>query len=72
MSFIAKQAFIETVETYMREAIALEENLNDDGSINWDFVDADCFMRLNPIGETTPLYLEAFDVIADKIEMEMK
>jgi len=32
------------LEATMRSAIELEENINEDGSINWSFVDADAYM----------------------------
>ena len=32
------------LESKMREAIDLDENKNKDGSINWNFVDADAYM----------------------------
>ena len=32
------------LESKMREAIDLDENKNKDGSINWNFVDADTYM----------------------------
>jgi hypothetical protein len=57
-----------TIERYMLEAIELEENRNEDGSINWNFVDADVYMRLNPVNETVDLYMEIFDKIAYLIE----
>ncbi len=34
------------LESKMREAIDLDENKNEDGSINWNFVDADALHGL--------------------------
>jgi hypothetical protein len=56
------------IHRYMDEAIALPENRKEDGSINWNYVDADCFIRLNPINETVQYYLEIFNDYAKKIE----
>ena len=38
----------ETVTAAMAKAVAMVENLNPDGSINWNFVDADAFLDLQP------------------------
>jgi len=58
------------VDSYMREAVALPENLLADNSINWDFVDADVHIRLNPVNETVNKYYEYFNLIADDILSE--
>ena len=34
------------LESNMREAVTLDENLQKDGSVNWSFVDADCYMTV--------------------------
>jgi len=31
------------VEAQVREAVAKDENRNADGTVNWNFVDADCY-----------------------------
>jgi hypothetical protein len=59
---------LRVIERYMREAIALEENRYENGEINWDFIDADVFMRLNPVGKTAEMYNELFNKVADRIE----
>lgn len=48
---------------------AIPNNLKEDGSINWDYVDSDIW--LDGIGgevETVPLYNKWFNEIADEIE----
>lgn len=51
----------------MMHFVSLEENIQEDGSINWDFVDADMYMKwsvfLDPV-----TYIEWFDKAADEIE----
>lgn len=58
------------LESKMRNAIELEENRNADGSINWNFVDADCYMDLIDFFRSTTDFYEAFNDIADTIEAE--
>ena len=36
------------LESSMRCAIEREENINEDGSINWNFVDADAYCNFRP------------------------
>ena len=57
------------LESKMREAIDLDENKNQDGSINWNFVDADTYMRLNPVRDTVDMYYKLFNEIAEEIEL---
>ncbi len=38
----------EAVDAAMQNAIAMVENQNPDGSINWNFIDADAFLDLQP------------------------
>jgi hypothetical protein len=58
------------LETQMRLAVELEENLNADGSINWDFVDADVYMETGKFFKDRATYDEYFDEVADMIESE--
>ena len=37
---------ISLLESTMRTAIDLDENKKEDGSINWNFVDADSYMQI--------------------------
>ena len=32
----------------VEKAATNPENINDDGTVNWDFVDSDCFMEFRP------------------------
>lgn len=57
------------LESQMRSAVELEENLNADGSINWDFVDADTYEKYSVLLDGAT-YTEWFDEIADMIEAE--
>jgi hypothetical protein len=43
------------------------ENYNKDGSVNWDFVDADVYMAIDPIGQTHR-YMTAFNRYVDVIQ----
>lgn len=49
-------------------AVTTAENINNDGSINWNFVDADCYMDLADINSDLPAnidYIKQFDYLAD-------
>ena len=60
------------LESTMRSAIDLDENKNKDGSINWNFVDADAYMDCKNLFRSDADFYEAFDDIGDKIQMEMR
>ena len=60
------------LESKMREAIDLDENKKEDGSINWNFVDADAYMDCKNLFRSDADFYEAFDHIGDKIQMEMR
>ena len=51
----------------MMYAVALKENQNPDGTVNWDFVDADMYDHWSVLlaGAT---YTEWFDRVADEVE----
>lgn len=57
------------IESYMLEAVADPENRFPNNDINWNFVDADVFMRLNPVNETVDLFYKFFNEIAEEIEL---
>ena len=59
------------LESNMREAVTLPENLQKDGSINWNFVDADCFMDVSHYIKDAEQFYESFNEIAGQIEAEM-
>jgi|TARA_B110000305_G_C19248339_1_gene543439 hypothetical protein len=54
------------------KAITNPENFNEDGSVNWNFIDADCYMDVKP--DDSPLfntreegqaYVDQFDYLAN-------
>lgn len=58
------------LESSMRCAIEREENINEDGSINWNFVDADAYWTCSEFFKDSETFYEAFDEIAKVIESE--
>ena len=59
------------VEAQVREAVAKEENWNANGTINWNFVDADCYMSgVNKWFKDDEAYYEAWDEICYIVEGE--
>jgi len=58
------------LESNMREAVLNTENLNEDGSVNWNFVDADCYMAVGNFFKDQETYMESFNAIADQIVAE--
>jgi hypothetical protein len=60
------------VESQVREAVAKEENINADGTINWDFVDANCYASgVIKFFKDDEAYYETWEDICDMIEYEM-
>lgn len=59
------------LESNMREAITLPENLQKDGSINWNFVDADAYHACHNFFRSDKDFYESFHDIAEKIANEM-
>ena len=52
------------------KAVTTAENINNDGSINWNFVDADCYMDLSDINSDITIgshidYIDQFNYLAD-------
>ena len=60
------------LESKMREAIDLDENKKEDGSINWNFVDADAYMDCKYLFRSDADFYEAFDDIGGKIQAEQR
>ena len=56
------------LESTMRSAIDLDENKNEDGSINWNFVDADAYAECANLFKDSNEFYNAFNEIAEKIE----
>ena len=50
-------------------AIALDENRNEDGSVNWNFVDADLWLDGVITSENKTVAYEWFDGIATEFEV---
>ena len=53
------------------KAVSLSENLQLDGSVNWNWVDADVYMDMHPNGDgnsTNQLHYEMFDLLCDAYE----
>ena len=59
------------LESNMREAIANPDNQFKDGSINWNFVDADAYAECKNLFRSNAEFYEAFNDIGDKIQAEM-
>ena len=59
------------LESYMRDAVTNTENLQKDGSVNWNFVDSDCYMDVGHYFKDSETFYESFNEIAEKIEAEM-
>ena len=52
------------------KAVTTAENIDTDGSINWNFVDADCYMDLSDINSDITVgshidYIDQFNYLAD-------
>ena len=60
------------LESKMREAIDLDENKKEDGSINWNFVDADAYAECRNFFRSDKDFYDNFDHIGDKIQMEIR
>ena len=50
------------LESVFATAVVNPENLNADGSVNWNYVDADCFMGAD--GDSIQDYMTQFDALA--------
>ena len=54
------------IKFHMAKAVANPKNRFPNGDINWNFVDADTYMALNPVNETVKYYYAFFDEIAEE------
>ena len=50
------------------KALGSTENYNANGSVNWDFVDADVFMDINPADDDIDAHYEMFNRFASVVE----
>tara|TARA_B100001057_G_scaffold477457_1_gene546669 strand:- start:652 stop:864 length:213 start_codon:yes stop_codon:yes gene_type:complete len=57
-----------TMQEAFDKAIVNSENHNTDGSINWNFIDADVYMDANTYGMSQSEYIAKFDTMADEWE----
>ena len=48
------------LESEFNQAVDKNENLNADGSINWNFVDADCYMAVGKLYKDSTSFYEDF------------
>ncbi len=53
------------LEIEMRDAVEKEENLNENGSINWNFVDADAYAECRSFWKDDEDFYDSFNEIAD-------
>ncbi len=58
------------LEIQMRDAVNKDENLNENGSINWSFVDADAYAECRSFWKDDEDFYESFDEIANTITAE--
>lgn len=47
---------------------SLKENLNKDGTVNWNFIDADMYDKWTLLLDAKT-YVEWFDLVADEMEL---
>lgn len=57
---------VEMIKSF-NKAVVNPENVNDDGSVNWNYVDADVYMDMHQFGETDTNkgHYEKFNALAD-------
>lgn len=58
------------LEIEIRDAVEKAENLNEDYSINWSFVDADAYAECRSFWKDDEQFYESFNEIADMIIAE--
>ena len=57
-----------TMQEAFDKAINNAENFNEDGTVNWNFIDADVYMDANTYGMTQEQYLADFEKLANEWE----
>ncbi|MDB4350233.1 hypothetical protein OAA38_00310 [bacterium] len=60
--------FYRLIEERVERAANNTENRNDDGTVNWNFVDADVFMETNPTANCVDLFYQLFEEAAETYE----
>ena len=58
------------LEIQTRDAVNKDENLNENGTINWNFVDADAYAECRSYWKDDEDFYESFDEIANMITAE--
>lgn len=58
------------LEIEIRDAVEKSENLNEDYSINWNFVDTDAYAECRSFWKDDATFYESFDEIVDTIKAE--
>ena len=59
------------LEIQIRDAVNKAENINENGTINWSFVDADAYAACRSFWKDDADFYESFDEIAEMITAEM-
>ena len=59
------QDFYRLIRSKVEQYATSAENLNADGTVNWDFVDADCFADVNPTENCNTLYYQLWEKAVD-------
>ena len=60
------------LEIEIRDAVEKSENLNEDYSINWNFVDADAYAACRSFWKDDEEFYDSFNEIVDMIIAERK
>jgi hypothetical protein len=60
------------LEIEIRNSVEKSENLNEDYSINWNFVDADAYAACRSFWKDDEQFYESFDEIVDMVISERK
>jgi hypothetical protein len=60
--------FYRLIAERVERAASNPENRNDDGTVNWNFVDGDVFMETRPTDACVDLFYQLFDEAAEEFE----
>ena len=52
-------------------AVNNPENINSDNTINWNFVDADCYMEVGKLFKDDKEFYDIFDTLATEYELDV-
>tara|TARA_B110000503_G_scaffold1637_1_gene2116 strand:- start:199 stop:405 length:207 start_codon:yes stop_codon:yes gene_type:complete len=63
------QDFYRMIRDRVETAATNPENINTDGTVNWNFVDADVFMEVRPTANCTALFYKLFEDACSNFEM---